>query len=83
MNTREIKIAIVDDNIYFRKSLAEQIAQYKELKITSEVSDGKQLICSFSKEQPDLILLDLEMPIMNGVKTTEYLFKHHPNTLAS
>ena len=72
------KIAIVDDNTFFRLSFANQLRQYNGLKIVTEVSDGKQLISTVLINKPDVILLDLEMPIMNGIKTTEYVSKHYP-----
>jgi two-component system response regulator DegU len=76
---RLIKLAIVDDNVFFRKSLANLIGSCKDFEIIIEASDGKELIHALEKQKPDVVLLDLEMPGMNGIKTTHYLSKHHPD----
>lgn len=76
-----IKLAIVDDSDFFRKGLISHIAGHNQFKILIEGSNGKELIAALKseKQKPDVILLDLEMPVMDGIKATEYISKHYPH----
>ena len=75
-----IKLAIVDDSPFFRTGLIHLIQAHGNLKIIMECSNGKELITVLkeAKQMPDIILLDLEMPVMDGIKTAKYLSKHYP-----
>src|ERR1700752_3684015 len=74
---KKIKLALVDDNEFFRQGLTEIIHSVKDFKVVIEVSNGKELIKAIRKEKPNVVLLDLKMPVMDGLKTTEYLSKNH------
>lgn len=76
-----IKLAVVDDSLFYRQALIKSLEKNKDLKIIIEALNGKDLINAIEhkKLEPDIILLDLEMPVMDGVKTTEYLSRHHPD----
>lgn len=73
-----IKIAVVDDQCLFRSGLISLIKEFAELDVIIEASNGNDLIREVAKQKPDVILLDVEMPVMNGFETTEYLKKNHP-----
>jgi len=72
------KIAVVDDQHLFRKGIISLLEEFEELKIIMEAANGKELISALKKEQPDVILMDLEMPVMDGIETTEYVRKKYP-----
>lgn len=75
-----IKLAIVDDSDFFRAGLVDLLQANNKFQIEIECSNGQELIdgLKLGKHKPDIILLDLEMPVMNGVKATEYLSKYYP-----
>lgn len=77
---QKIKIAIVDDSSFFRVGLKNLIQNQNNFEIIIESSNGKELIAALdgAKQMPDIILLDLEMPVMDGIKTAKYLSKHFP-----
>lgn len=66
-------ILIVDDIVINRILLVELIKKlgYKY----AQASNGKEAIDTISKETIDLILMDIEMPVMNGIETTQYIRK--------
>jgi DNA-binding NarL/FixJ family response regulator len=76
-----IKLAIVDDSPFFRTGLVSHLQANNKLQIVIECSNGQELIdgLKLGKHKPDIILLDLEMPVMNGIKATEYLSKYYPD----
>lgn len=75
---RKTRIAVVDDQHLFRKGLMSLISEFDQLKVVVEAVNGKELIDKLVSRRPDVILLDLEMPVMDGVETTEYLRANFP-----
>ncbi|HTF02873.1 MAG TPA: response regulator transcription factor [Bacteroidia bacterium] len=75
---KKIKIAVADDQHLFRKGLISLIGEFEELSVVAEAENGKELIEKLKLKTPDVVFLDLEMPEMDGVETTEYLVKKYP-----
>ena len=75
---KKIKLALVDDNDTYRKILTNYLTKFKDLEIIIESFNGKEFISALSTQKPDIVLLDLEMPVMDGRETTAYLSEHHP-----
>lgn len=75
---KKINIAIVDDHEIFRKSLIHLLSNYKHIQILQEASNGKELIEKIDSKKTDIILLDIDMPIMNGVETFKYIKDKFP-----
>lgn len=76
---KSIKIAIIDDDDLFRSVLAALIKPYKDIEVILSGANGKDLMEFLKKGQPDLVVLDLDMPVMDGIKTTNYLCKEYPD----
>ena len=72
------KVAVVDDQQLFRKGIIGLLEEFPELKVIIEAENGKGLMCALKDERPDVILLDLEMPVMDGIETTEAVRKKYP-----
>jgi two-component system, NarL family, response regulator DegU len=75
---KEIKLAIVDDQHLFRKGIVSLIREEEGINVVLEASNGKELIDQLETIMPDIVLLDLEMPVMDGIFTTEVLHKKYP-----
>ena len=77
----EIKIIIVDDHVLFSQSLTYLIESFEEFSVIGNYSNGKEFIAGFSiaSESPDIILLDVNMPIMNGIETMKWIRLHFPD----
>ena len=75
----QINICIVDDHNLFRKAMVRLLKTFKRIDKVEEAQHGKELIQKLSTYIPDVILLDLEMPIMNGVETAEYILQKYPD----
>lgn len=74
-----INVCIVDDHNLFRKAMVRLLKTFKRVDQVYEAQHGKELIQLLSKSQPDVVLLDLEMPIMNGVETAEHILPKYPD----
>ncbi|HWY38712.1 MAG TPA: response regulator transcription factor [Bacteroidia bacterium] len=73
------KIAVVDDQKLFRQGIISLLEEFEELKVVIEAENGKELANAMKKNLPDVILLDLEMPVMDGIETTSYVRKKYPD----
>ena len=73
-----IKVAIADDHKIFRKGVILSLRQYHNIKFVLEAENGEELIQGVEKANPDIILMDLKMPVKDGIETTKYLNKHFP-----
>lgn len=77
----KIKIIIVDDHLLFSQSLAYLISKYKEFEVVGSYVNGKEFITAFDTEnfvQPTIVLLDVNMPIMDGIETMKWIKEQHP-----
>lgn len=70
-----IKILIVDDHPMMRDALKMSLANEKDIKVVGEASNGKEALKLLESLQPDVILMDLMMPEMNGIETITEIFK--------
>ena len=76
----KIRIALVDDHVILRKSLAILIELLQDFEIVLEAGNGQELINELkTKPIPDIVLLDITMPVMDGVETAWWLKQHHPD----
>lgn len=75
-----LKIAIVDDHLLFRRSLTLLINSFERMKVTIEAENGKEFLSKAAQNVPDIVLLDLDMPVMNGYETCRSLKKSYPDT---
>jgi len=73
-----IKVAIADDHILFRADVKTALSMKKDLKVLAEADNGMQLLNLLKHIQPDVILLDIQMPIMDGITTLPEIKKLYP-----
>lgn len=74
-----IKIIIADDHQLFIDGIKSIIKSIKNLEICAEVNNGKQLLECLSKQSCDVILMDINMPDMDGIEATKEVKKVYPN----
>ena len=75
----KIKLVIADDHNLFRKGMTAMLNQIPDFELIGEASNGEELLELLGKVTPDIALLDLQMPIMDGVEATERIQQHFPN----
>lgn len=73
-----LKIIIVDDQVLLRKSMGIILGAESDLKVVGEAGNGLEAIEMCEKLKPDLVLMDIEMPEMDGVKATEIIKGRFP-----
>ena len=77
---KKIKVLLVDDHPVVRKGLQSCLANRENLKVVGEAADGLEAIQKVKELDPDVVLMDINMPGMDGLAVTETLRKNSPRT---
>jgi DNA-binding NarL/FixJ family response regulator len=70
---KKIRLVVVDDHALFRAGLVSLLTQMDDLEVVGEAGDGREALQVVHRVQPDVVLLDVNMPEMGGVETVEAL----------
>ena len=73
-----IRVMIVDEHPMVRRGLASFMSTTKDLELVAEARDGEEAIVQCDREEPDVVLMDLMMPRMNGIEATQAIKERHP-----
>jgi len=73
-----IKILLVDDHAVVRSGLSKFLMVNKDLKLVGEASDGKEAVQMVSLHKPDVVLMDLMMPGVDGITATREIHQKYP-----
>jgi len=74
-----IKIAIVEDHTLFREGVKTLLQKVKEFEVIEEFSNGKEYIDNLEAIHPDIVLMDIEMPVMNGIEASKISLAKKPS----
>jgi DNA-binding NarL/FixJ family response regulator len=75
----KIKVAIVDDHSLFRNGLKLLLSGFPEMEVVCESSNGREFLQELNQMTPDIVLMDIEMPVMNGIEATQESLKKLSN----
>ncbi|BBE31567.1 DNA-binding response regulator [Tepiditoga spiralis] len=74
-----IKVMIVDDQTLVREGISMLLSLCHDIELVAEASNGEEALNLIEEKKPDVILMDIKMPIMNGVKATKIIKVKYPN----
>jgi DNA-binding NarL/FixJ family response regulator len=74
-----IKVAIADDHKIFRKGVILSLRPFTNIKFVLEAENGEELLNGIPVAEPDVVLMDLRMPLKDGIETTKVVSKQYPN----
>src|SRR5215210_2980460 len=74
------RLAIVDDHEIARESLQNMLSDEPDIEIVGEATNGRQALLLCSRLRPDLILMDVRMPVMDGLAATKEVKERYPET---
>ena len=76
---RPVRVLVVDDQTLFREALTTLLEVRDEVEVVGAVGDGAQALEAVAVLRPDVVLMDLRMPVLDGVATTRRLAVEHPD----
>ena len=76
----EIRIMIVDDHPFFREGLRNVLASEQDIRVVAEAGDGEEAVEKALELEPDVILMDVNLPRMNGLEAMRRIKENRPET---
>ena len=80
MKTSSTRVLVVDDYEPYRRFVCSTLQKQADLQIIGEVSDGLEAVQKTQELRPDLILLDIGLPTLNGIEVARRIRKHSPTS---
>lgn len=73
-----ITLGVADDHALFRKGMIALLSENPDFRVVLEAANGRDLINQLDHKKPEVLLLDLNMPEMDGIQASAYIVKRHP-----
>jgi DNA-binding NarL/FixJ family response regulator len=77
---KKIKIVLADDHPLMRQAIRMWLEQQQDLEVLAEASDGRETVDIAVKLQPDVVIMDISMPSVNGLEATKQIISKCPHT---
>ena len=78
MINRKYRVIIADDHSLFRQGLKLILMELNDIEVIADVPNGKELVEIAGILEPDLIIMDINMPLLNGIEASKILARDHP-----
>jgi len=79
-SARSVKVLLVDDHVVMRQALRMLLEAQSELEVVADVENGRQAVQAVERLQPDVVLMDVVMPGLNGLEATRQIRRIAPST---
>lgn len=74
-----IRVLLVDDQALFREGLSTLLSLHEDIEVVGEAANGQDALTAAAALRPDVVLMDLRMPVLDGVAATRELNRRHPD----
>lgn len=76
---KQLKVFIADDHTLFRKAMVNLLRGFENIEEVKDAENGKELLTLMKYQQPDVAIVDLQMPVMDGTETCENIVAKYPD----
>ncbi|MEA2779916.1 MAG: hypothetical protein QOK29_1460 [Rhodospirillaceae bacterium] len=73
-----IRVLLVDDHWLVRAGFKSLLANFADINVVAEASDGREALACVARDRPQVVLMDISMPGMNGLEATQQIVSKHP-----
>src|SRR5688572_21947151 len=77
---KKITVLIADDHAIVREGLRLILETFEDITVVGEAGDGQEALRETQRVRPDVVLMDLSMPLLNGVEATRRITREYPGT---
>src|ERR1041385_6836411 len=77
---KKISVLLVDDHTVVRQGLRALLQVEEDMEVIGEAENGRQAVALAQKNPPDVVVMDVAMPLLNGLEATRQVLKNHPRT---
>ncbi|ASA96185.1 chemotaxis response regulator protein-glutamate methylesterase [Anoxybacillus sp. FSL W8-0382] len=74
----KVKVLVVDDSAFMRKLISDFLSEHPRLHVVGTARDGQEALQKIEQLNPDVVTLDVEMPVMNGLETLKHIMQKKP-----
>ena len=78
--TNPVRILLADDHVVVREGTRQILERAPDLQVVAEAGDGREAIALVEREHPDVVIVDISMPVMNGIEATKGIKRIAPET---
>lgn len=75
---QKFRVYIADDHTLFRKAMMNLLQTFERVSVVKDAENGKELLSLIKQEAPDVAIVDLQMPVMDGAETCEHIISKYP-----
>jgi DNA-binding NarL/FixJ family response regulator len=79
VSDKRIRVLLADDHAMFRQGIKEMLSTDEEIEVVGEVGNGREAVALVEKLTPDVVLLDVEMPVMGAKQAMERMLENSPS----
>ncbi len=76
---KKIRVLLVDDHAILREGIKALLEKQDNIEVVAEAADGREAISRVAQFRPDVVVLDISMPMMDGLESTRQMKRHNPD----
>ncbi|GEM_PF-5349967 len=77
--TAKTRIVLTDDDVWFREEMAKMLSAQESLEIVAQADNGEEALLAFGKQPAEIAMLDIDMPVLDGVSAAEKIHNQYPD----